>query len=743
MSRRDEALTAVDSLLTSVRSQITAAINDARTDQPRAPSLADRLRAAVQPPPDSSADNRTASTSTERNPAQYWADAVRGRGNLTSDQVYESAAVGGDADGRVGVNRPQDDDDDLPGYSRRPLPAEDPSLTASLPPRRPRRLQSKTGKLLLDLNERSGGPSSRSGGTHSNSTSDRIIIIQEQPDGPTSISGVLTLQLKDPEPITHVRIRLKGIVRTLVFKAHASGRHPVSDEVCFLEDSHPLWYRVDAQDGSVRLPPEGNMTNQAEYNATGKLVGAMKFGFRVTIPARLTHLPETGQLLGTSTGTARGIRPPPSFMLDGDTTSSSPSSSSSSASPAAAALGGFEGSCRYYLKVTLGRQGLLKLNERWIVPVVFVPRQFRPVSPSPARELELARLPAASSSSTTTTSTTLNPALSSKQDPQGWTDPGKYVSRTALKSSRAVFKSSSGGGGAQGWVRLEGRVPKPQRFVKGQGELLEFEVQITCSDAASLARFTPATIAVSLLQRTVVSAQGISNTYDRIVLHANKVVPLGGSEGYTVRGGGGGGGKEGVVAYEIVYSGAIKLIPGLTSSFRAPNLQVAYLLCITFYQPTVPKSSGVVITPSTHLSSLAIPLEIVSAPPRPPNLVEAAPRPRAQTQSVSYSGGGGGPPPPPMYPPPSGPAPPATPRRSTMPSQSTPSASNTAAAATAPAPTSSSATPTTAAALDQVQVEESRLEEMYGLPPSYFDVVEEENHHAHHGLFGGRRRGSG
>lgn len=109
-----------------------------------------------------------------------------------------------------------------------------------------------------------------------------------------------------------------------------------------------------------------------------------------------------------------------------------------------------------------------------------------------------------------------------------------------------------------------------------------------------------------------------ANTYDSIVLHANRVTAIGGPSGYPVRGVGG------AVAHEIVYSGAIKLVrstgpfpslspfhaswlptellthththslsvasfwatrggqaPALTTSFRAPNLQVAYLLCIT------------------------------------------------------------------------------------------------------------------------------------------------------------------
>lgn len=404
-------LQAVDGLLTTVRTQIAAALDDGTHDgSHHPPSLVDRLRLAVQP-------------------------------STPSSQPETAINHDGDA---------------LPSYSRADDTADDDNDDSSLPPRRARRLESKTGKLVLDLYERFG-------------PADRLVVLQHLPDtSPTLIRGTLTLRLRDPETITHVRIRLKGIVRTLVFKAHASGRHPVSDEVCFLEDSHPLWYRTDPQDGSVHYPPPpGENATSPEEAAAGKLQGTFRFPFVLTIPARLTHLPHTGQPYQP-----RPIRPPPSFMLDGNTTSSASSSSSSGAksSPPAAALGGFEGSCRYYLKVTLGRAGLLKLNERWIVPVVFVPRQPVPVSPSPLRELALASTPA-----------TKTP--NSKQDPQGWTDPGKYVTRTAMKKS-SRFSRSAGAAAAAGWVRLEGRVPKPQKFSKANGELLEFEVQVSVSGAA-------------------------------------------------------------------------------------------------------------------------------------------------------------------------------------------------------------------------------------------------------------------
>ena len=64
-------------------------------------------------------------------------------------------------------------------------------------------LSSRTGKLGLELYAR--------GREH-------VILIQEEPDGITELQGVLKLVLRDPESVTHVKIRLKGIVRTLVMK---------------------------------------------------------------------------------------------------------------------------------------------------------------------------------------------------------------------------------------------------------------------------------------------------------------------------------------------------------------------------------------------------------------------------------------------------------------------------------------------------------------------------------------------
>ena len=321
------------------------------------------------------------------------------------------------------------DDDELPGYSRR-APV-DPRLTADLPPKRRHVLASKTGKLRLDLDAR--------GALEARKLGRRACDV--------TLLGTLTLVLRDPEAITHVRVRLKGMVRTLAQKAHASGRHPVSDEVDFFEDGHDLWTAppLGASNGCVLA---GNTAHEPN-----KLQGTFAFPFSVTLPGRLTRVPRMDLPPG------RAMRPPPSFVLD------SSLSSPGTTSILTTGVGAFEASCRYYLKVTLGKKGLLKLNERWVIPVVFVPRQAPPLAPSPLRALALSQ------------GRTTPP--SSASDPEGWTDARKYVARAGGSATRrggagGLFKS----GARSAWVEVEGKVPKPHKFIKGQGQAIDFEVHV-------------------------------------------------------------------------------------------------------------------------------------------------------------------------------------------------------------------------------------------------------------------------
>ncbi|GAA6055310.1 hypothetical protein JCM3770_004833 [Rhodotorula araucariae] len=614
MSRRDDALAAVDDLVRSFRTQLTQVLDP---DGPHQSGSRTSLPLAARLAP---------ASSTSAPPTAP----------LASHRSYAVDPVSSTATSRDG--------DALPGYSRSAPLA--PYLTSGLPANRLHVLASKTGKLHLELHARG---------------KDQVVLVQELPDGDVTLDGVLQVILREPETITHIRIRLKGMVRTLVQKAHASGRHPVSDEVDFFEDGRVLW----------TAPPHGGTLEHLPGNTSPdplKLQGTFTFPFSLTLPGRLTLVPEMELPPG------RAIRPPPSFMLD-----------SSTAQPAGGHLtvgvGAFEASCRYFLKVTLGRKGLLKMNERWIVPVVFVPRQ-PPPAPSPMRALALreGRRPPSSTS-----------------DPQGWSEAGKYVARVGTK--RGMWK------GKAGWVEVEGRVPRPQKFVKGQGQSIDFEVQIT-SDANS-GRFPASALAVSLMQRTVVTAQRLLNTLDTVVLRAQAVRPIGAPDGLPVQL------ENGQQAWRVTYGGSIKLTQGMTPSFRAPNLQVLYELCITVYQPG-PRPD---VVTHTHIATLGIPVEIVSCVPAAPLPAPPAPAPPPTAQPLPL-------PTPPPLPPRAGSsaalAPVTAPVGAMRPDEQIPAYAGVNVSVNAGA----GAGTTTPAGVDAD--EERRLEEEYGMPPSYFDVVREE-----------------
>lgn len=94
----------------------------------------------------------------------------------------------------------------------------------------------------------------------------------------------------------------------------------------------------------------------------------------------------------------------------------------------------------YFLKVTLGRKGLLKSNERWVVPIVYVPRQHDPPL-SDQRMLATAAGLAIP-----------GPLV----DPGGWS--GKKV-RHVVK--RGLFARS---GGKAAWYEVALLLPMPAKF---------------------------------------------------------------------------------------------------------------------------------------------------------------------------------------------------------------------------------------------------------------------------------------
>lgn len=107
----------------------------------------------------------------------------------------------------------------------------------------------------------------------------------------------MTLQLDHPETITHLKIRLKGLVSTLVMKIQGSGRSSLTDERLIWEDSISLW----SQDTDGNLPL--NLSPDIKHHQ-----GVFTFPFKLHIPARVDSFIEPG----------KRMRLPPSFVLSGE-----------------------------------------------------------------------------------------------------------------------------------------------------------------------------------------------------------------------------------------------------------------------------------------------------------------------------------------------------------------------------------------------------------------------------------------
>ncbi|GAA6010293.1 hypothetical protein JCM11491_006252 [Sporobolomyces phaffii] len=681
MSRRDEVVDTIDSLVTTFRTQLATAIqlpdtrdSSASSTRPRSrsrpstPSLASRLSSFLDLPTTSPSSSTPSSPSLAQQSSSGVPFSSSRHTSIPLPAPTASVASARSPSALPSQAQAQADDDGLPTYSRRPPIA--PELVGSLPPKRLHLLTSRTGKLALEIQAR---------GTQ------HVILIQEEPDGVTELQGVLKMVFKEPESITHVKIRLKGIVRTLVMKAHASGRHPVSDEITFHESASTLY----SSTSDAFLPSN-------ESTDSSKLLGSFAFPFTLSVPARITEF-TSSSLPGAAPMTLpHPIRPPPSFMLDSQSSDVERRNSViSTQSPSANGLGtgGFEVSCRYFVKVTLGRRGLLKLNERWIIPVVFVPRQITPAI-SPLRELAL----------------NLNgePGRNerpphSDTDPLGWTEPGKYRMKRSMKKPSSWTSRKGSGGTAD--IEIEGKTIRGNKVERGDAGtpggtgVVPFEVVVRTSNFGVTGKFKPSMINVFLVQRTAITAQRLTNAQDVIVSRATSMHPFGPSpEGEPFNNGSG---------WRVAFGGNINLPPHLGVSFRAPNLSVTYVLCFSI------NVGGI----SNDLSPLAIPIELINCPPRRSISLEQLPS--VPPPPISPL-----PPPPRDLPPTAGPntAPPLPPRH---PSKSTgvANAFPPSNATAEPQGAGNSATSSTADAVGAREAEEAELEATYGLPPSYFDTV--------------------
>ncbi|KAL8292346.1 hypothetical protein RQP46_001812 [Phenoliferia psychrophenolica] len=143
-------------------------------------------------------------------------------GSESDDEDDQNAATRPTGVEEHDTSAPPPRDDELPAYTPRAVPAPTADEV-----RRIHAYESRSGKLRLQC--------TAAGQAH-------ILLLQPlEGDGKVWLEGELKLSLPQPESITHIKIRLKGLVRTMVMRIHGSGRHPVTEDVLIWEDAATLW----------------------------------------------------------------------------------------------------------------------------------------------------------------------------------------------------------------------------------------------------------------------------------------------------------------------------------------------------------------------------------------------------------------------------------------------------------------------------------------------------------------------
>ena len=145
---------------------------------PERPARSDSLNAATVASPSATNGTRPPASTTS-----------------SSSSVYPALLTAEDTE-----HGPTASTETLPCYSRRPptaIAAEDE------PPLKEFAFTSKSRKMSLRFS---------AAGEHN------PVLVQPEPDARTSLKGNLVLTLPSSEPVTYIKIRLKGVVRTMVMK---------------------------------------------------------------------------------------------------------------------------------------------------------------------------------------------------------------------------------------------------------------------------------------------------------------------------------------------------------------------------------------------------------------------------------------------------------------------------------------------------------------------------------------------
>ncbi|KAK4057302.1 hypothetical protein OIO90_001799 [Microbotryomycetes sp. JL221] len=517
MSRQDQLVEAFDNTLTNLRRELSSRLNSTPTPATSA-SSATTLRSALQNLLDS--PNTTTATLSSSSSSSSASRLTTTPFASSSHQVLpvELAHPHPPAQQVATMTQPQhsriDDDnnhhnqqDELPAYTRRAANVTNAARTR-LPQTRLHVYTSKSRKMQLQMIARG---------------EDHVILTQTEPLESVKLKGNLTVCLNQPEAVTFVKIRLKGIVQTQVAKsstgAAASGRQSILDEVTIWEHNIMLW------DGQSFLPSNESLDSS-------KLQGTFTFPFELSMPGQIKY-PLTTTKSSSSSSNVNEVEtkmrlPPPSFVL-------------ASQSDEAYSKGSEWASCRYYVKVTLGRKGFLKVNERFVVPVIYVPRHSEP-------EMSAMRTVAVAQGL---------PTPGPTEDPSGW--KGK---RARQQIKKGLFGKASG-------YEVVLLLPSPATFPRMS--VIPFAIKISSSDSNLNERFPVSSIKVYLVQRAHVCAQGLVNIHDKIV--ATGIVQQHDSSQNTP--------STVDEPLDKRFKGMIALNRSVGSSFKAPNLSVSFLVVVS------------------------------------------------------------------------------------------------------------------------------------------------------------------
>ncbi|KAI8454608.1 hypothetical protein BY996DRAFT_4581722 [Phakopsora pachyrhizi] len=351
--------------------------------------------------------------------------------------------------------------DELPSYSRRaPLirPFSYAGCSSEQDSRAPRRASHIPGRGRLN-----DTPESHLKPHIITSTSGKIQLTLFSPghsrypvlvqDLDQELRGELKLNLGEiAESFSEIRIKCKGVARTLVVRNQASGGNLINDEVVFMQHDQSLYQPSILTSGE------------------SKLSGTVKFPFRFQIsPNRLVR----GSL-------------PPTFSL----TSAAPDSVSANFGLAVSQKVTEWASVKYYVKVTLARRGILRSNERLFAPFVLLSKQTQP----PIRSLT--RLAAVNLGL---------PIPNPSEDPDGWM--GRKIRQHIKLNGCGPGRISK-----SAWYEVMVLLPSPLCFARNKP--LQYYLKFISSNPALTTEFNDSTFKVSLFQRASLTAVGVNGTHE-------------------------------------------------------------------------------------------------------------------------------------------------------------------------------------------------------------------------------------